>query len=283
MIAVTGANGQLGRLVLEALSAKGASSVRALVRSPEKAQDLASSTVSVVEADYNKPETLAGALEGVDRLLLISGSEVGQRVPQHLAVIEAARAAGVKLIAYTSILHADSSEMALAAEHKATEEALKASGIAYVLLRNSWYLENYDGSLAAGLEYGAISGAAGDGKIAAASRKDYAEAAAAVLVDPDSSSRTYELAGSPAFTMSELAASLSEASGKVIPYANMAQDDYTKMLVQAGLPEGFAGILADSDANAAKGSLYGSSEDLEKLIGRKSLSFQDYVRAFLAR
>ncbi|MBD8893552.1 SDR family oxidoreductase [Roseibium litorale] len=282
MIAVTGANGQLGRLVLEALTTKGASSVRALVRSPEKAQDLASSTVSVVEADYNKPETLAGALKGADRLLLISGSEIGQRIPQHTAVIEAAKTAGVKLIAYTSLLHADSSQMALAVEHKATEEALKASGLAYVLLRNGWYLENYDSSLAAGLQHGAITGAAGDGKIAAASRKDYADAAAAVLVDPDSSSRIYELAGSPAFTMSELAASLSEASGKEIPYTNMAKDDYAKMLLQAGLPEGFANIISDSAANAAKGSLYGSSEDLEKLIGRKSLSYQDYVRAFVA-
>ncbi|SHL62159.1 SDR family oxidoreductase [Roseibium suaedae] len=283
MIAVTGANGQLGRLVLEALTAKGATSVRALVRSPEKAQDLASSTVSLAEADYTKPDTLAKALAGVERLLLISSNEIGQRTTQHLAVIDAAKAAGVKLIAYTSLLHADTSKMALAPEHKATEEALAASGISYVLLRNGWYLENFDAALASGLEHGAIAGAAGEGKIAAASRKDYAEAAAAVLLGADTSSRTYELAGSPAFTLSELAASLSEASGKEIPYHDMPEADYAKLLTQVGLPEAFAGVLADSDANAAKGSLYETSDDLEQLTGRKSLSYKEYVRSFLAR
>ncbi|NVK33166.1 MAG: SDR family oxidoreductase [Rhodobacteraceae bacterium] len=282
MIAVTGANGQLGRLVLAALQEKGATAIRALVRSPEKGADLANDKVSVVEADYDRPETLAAALAGVDRLILISSSEVGKRAPQHQAVIDAAKTAGVKQIAYTSILSADSSEMALAAEHKVTEEALAASGIAHVLLRNSWYIENYDSSVGAGLQFGAIAGAAGEGKISAASRKDYAEAAAVVALSDDLSTRTYELGASTAFTMADLAAAVSKESGKTIPYTNLSKQDYVAMLVGAGIPDGFAQILADSDTCAAKGSLYTASNDLETLIGHKTLSLEDYVAKTVA-
>lgn len=278
MIAVTGANGQLGRLVLAALKEKGATNIRALVRSTEKAKDLASSEVTLAEADYNRPETLVPALEGVDRLLLISGSEIGQRATQHKAVIEAAKKAGVKQIAYTSILSADTSKMALAAEHKATEEALAASGIPHVLLRNGWYIENYDSSVAAGLQFGAIAGASGVGKISAASRKDYAEAAAVVLLSDDLTTRTHELGASDAFTLSDLAAAVSKASGKTIPYTNLSKADYVAMLVGAGLPEGFAEILGDSDINASEGSLFTPSTDLEKLIGHKALSLEAYVQ-----
>ncbi|MEJ8473906.1 SDR family oxidoreductase [Roseibium algae] len=282
MIAVTGANGQLGRLVLQALADKGATDIRALVRSPDKAQDLASATVSVVEADYNRPDTLAAALKGVDRLLFISGSEIGQRIPQHTAVIEAAKAAGVKLIAYTSILNADTSTMILAQEHKATEALLKTSGVAHVLLRNGWYLENYAGSLGAGLQFGAIAGASGDGKIAAASRQNYADAAAAVLLSDDNSTRTYELAGNDAFTIAELAAALSSATGKDIPFNNMPQDAYAGVLEQAGLPKPFAEMIADCDVAAGKGALFSTSKDLEKLIGHPTLPYGDFVRAFAA-
>ncbi len=279
MIALTGANGQLGRLVIDHLNKAGAAGIRALVRSPEKAQDLASPTVSVVEADYDRPETLAPALAGVEKLLLISGSEIGQRTRQHKAVIDAAKTAGVSFIAYTSILNADTSPMILAKEHRETEAALKASGIPYVLLRNGWYLENYAGTVAAALEHGAVVGSAGDGKIAAAGRNDYAAAAAAVLAGDDTSNRTYELAGSSAFTLADLASEISAQTGREIPFNNLPADIYAAILVQAGLPQAFADILADSDTAAAGGALYSDSPDLQDLIGRPSETLKDFVRA----
>lgn len=278
MIALTGANGQLGRLVIDHLNKAGAAGIRALVRSPEKAQDLSGPTVSVVEADYDRPETLAPALAGVDRLLLISGSEIGQRARQHKAVINAAKKAGVSFIAYTSILNADKSPMILAKEHRETEAALKASGIPHVLLRNGWYLENYAGTVAAALEHGAVAGSAGTGKIAAAGRSDYAEAAAAVLGGSDTSTRTYELAGSSAFTLADLAGEISAQTGREIPFNNLPADVYAGILVQAGLPQAFADILADSDTAAAGGALYSDSKDLEGLIGHPSETLKGFVQ-----
>ncbi|WP_346898540.1 SDR family oxidoreductase [uncultured Roseibium sp.] len=278
MIALTGANGQLGRLVIEHLNKAGASGIRALVRSPEKAQDLVSSTVSVVQADYDKPDTLTAALSGVDKLLLISSSEIGQRTRQHKAVIDAARDAGVSFIAYTSILNADTSPMILAKEHRDTEAALKASGIPHVLLRNGWYLENYAGTVAAALEHGAVVGSAGNGRISAATRSDYAAAAATVLAGNDTSMRTYELAGSSAFTLADMAGEISTQTGREIPFNNLPADAYAGILVQAGLPQAFADILADSDTAAAGGALYSESPDLENLIGHPTESMKDFVQ-----
>lgn len=278
MIALTGANGQLGRLVIDHLNKAGASGIRALVRSPEKAQDLVSSTVSVVEADYDRPETLAPALAEADKLLLISSSEIGQRTRQHKAVIDAAKTAGVSFIAYTSILNADTSPMILAKEHRETEAALKASGIPHVLLRNGWYLENYAGTVAAALEHGAVVGSAGDGKIAAAGRSDYAEAAAAVLAGTDTSTRTYELAGSSAFTLADMASEISTQTARDIPFNNLPADAYAGILLQAGLPQAFADILADSDTAAAGGALYSESTDLEDLIGHPTETLKQFVR-----
>jgi NAD(P)H dehydrogenase (quinone) len=278
MIALTGANGQLGRLVIEYLNKAGASGIRALVRSPERAQDLGSPTVSVVHADYDKPDTLAAALSGVNKLLLISGSEIGQRARQHKAVIDAAKDAGVSFIAYTSILNADTSPMILAKEHRETEAELKASGIAHALLRNGWYLENYAGTVAAALEHGAVVGSAGSGKIAAASRSDYAQAAAAVLAGDDTSTRTFELAGSKAFTLTDMAGEISAQTGRDIPFNNLPADVYAGILVQAGLPQAFADILADSDTAAAGGALYSESTDLEDLIGHPSETLTQFVQ-----
>lgn len=278
MIALTGANGQLGRLVIEHLNKAGVSGIRALARSPEKAQDLASPTVSIVPADYDKPDTLAAALSGVDKLLLISGSEIGQRARQHKAVIDAAKEAGVSFIAYTSILNADTSPMILAKEHRETEAELKASGIPHALLRNGWYLENYAGTVAAALEHGAVVGSAGSGKIAAASRSDYAQAAAAVLAGDDTSTRTYELAGSSAFTLADMASEISAQTGREIPFNNLPADVYAGILVQAGLPQAFADILGDSDTAAAGGALYSDSTDLEDLIGHPTVSLKQFVQ-----
>jgi NAD(P)H dehydrogenase (quinone) len=282
MIAITGANGQLGRLVLKHLSRQNTPALRALVRSPEKAADLASTTVSIVHADYNAPETLAAALQGVDRLLLISGSEVGSRTRQHGNIIEAAKRAGVSFIVYTSLLNAGRSKMILAAEHVETEALLKASGIAHAILRNGWYLENYSGAVAAALAQGAVAGASGEGRISAASRQDYAEAAASVLTGQDTSTRVFELGGS-GFTAAELAAEVSRQAGRTIAFRNMEQSAYAAALTAAGLPGGIANALADADAAAAHGALETSSDDLEQLIGHPPLPLAAFVQSALSQ
>lgn len=271
MIAITGATGQLGRLVVQALlQSVPAAHIVAAVRTPAKAQDLAALGVQVRQADYTQPDTLRAAFAGVDKLLLISSSEVGQRFAQHSVVIDAAKAAGVKLIAYTSILRADTSALGLAAEHKETEAALRASGVPFVLLRNGWYTENYAGVVPTAVQYGAVMGSAKDGRIAAASRADYAAAAAAVLVRDSQAGKVYELAGDTAFTLTELAAEIAKQSGKPVAYADMPQAVYAAELVKVGLPEGFAALLADSDAAAANGGLFDDGKQLSQLIGRST-------------
>ncbi len=283
MIAVTGASGQLGRLVVDALLAqRPAGEIVALARDPAKLADLAEKGVVVRPADYSKPETLGPALEGVERLLLISSSEVGQRAPQHQAVIDAAKAAGVGFIAYTSILGADRSPMILASEHAATEAALKASGIPHALLRDGWYAENYVQAVQSGAATGSIYGAAGEGRVAPAPRADYAAAAAAVLVGEGHAGKTYELAGDEALTLAELAAIVSEKAGKPVTYVNLDEDAYKAALVSHGVPEGFAGVLADSDTGLANGWLDNRSGDLARLIGRPTTPMAETVATILA-
>lgn len=281
MIAVTGASGHLGRLAIEALLGKvPAKELVALVRTPSKAADLAAKGVQVRQADYSRPETLGPALAGVDKLLLISSSELGQRAVQHQAVVDAARAAGVGFIAYTSILHADRSHLALAAEHLATERALAASGIPYALLRNGWYLENYTGQIPGALLHG-FAGSAGDGRIAAAARADFAAAAAAVLTLPDQAGKVYELAGDEPFTMAELAAEVARQSGKPVAYAQLPPETLGEVLRGAGLPGPFADVLVDADVNIARGELDDRSGDLRRLIGRPTTPLRDAVAAAL--
>ncbi|BDY06586.1 SDR family oxidoreductase [Ferrimonas sp. YFM] len=284
MIAITGANGQLGCLVIQSLLKRvPAGQLIALVRTPEKAEDLKEQGIEVRQADYNRPETLAPALAGADKLLLISGSEVGQRVPQHKAVIEAAREAGVKLLAYTSILKADRSPLALAGEHKVTEQMIAESGIAAVMLRNGWYTENYSAQAPGLVEMGAVAGAAAEGRLATAAREDYAEAAAVVLTSEENQAgKVYELAGSQAFTLAEFAEELARQSGKKVEFAPMSQSEFTGVLVGAGLPEGFAAALADAEAHAANGWLFDDGGDLERLLGRKSQSLAVAVERGLA-
>jgi len=269
MIAITGASGQLGRLVIEQLLSKvPASDIVALVREPAKAAGLQEAGVQVRQADYNRHETLAPALVGVDRLLLISSSEVGHRVVQHRAVIDAAKQAGVKLIAYTSLLHADSSPLPMAAEHKETEAELRISGIPHVVLRNGWYTENYLGFVPAALEQGVMIGCAGDGLISAASRRDYALAAAVVLTSEGQGGRVYELAGDESFTMATLAAEIARQSGKPVAYQDLPQTAHKAALQQAGLPEVIASVLSESDAGIVNGGLFDDSRQLSQLIGR---------------
>lgn len=278
-IAVTGATGQLGRHVITTLKARHpAAQIVALVRDPAKAADLGVSTRAF---DYNKPETLTAALKGIDRLLLISSNELGQRATQHAAVIAAAKEAGVGFVAYTSLLRADTSPLSLAPEHVATEQALKASGLSHTILRNGWYSENYLSGMAAALAHGALVGSAGDGRIAAAARADYAEAAAVVLTTQGHDGKTYELAGDGVFTLTDLAAELSRQSGKAIPYRNLPQTDYAKILEGAGLPPGFADVIAGWDVATSDGALFDDGHVLSKLIARPTTPIAQTVAAFL--
>lgn len=282
MIAITGATGQLGRLVIDSLlKIVAPAELIALVRDPAKADDLRAKGVKVRVADYSKPETLTSALAGVDRLLLISSSEVGQRSAQHGAVIEAAKLAGVQLLAYTSLLHADTSTLGLAAEHRDTEKALVDSGLSYVILRNGWYSENYTASVAPALQHGVILGSAKDGRISSAARADYADAAAVVLTSENQAGKVYELAGNESYTLAELATEVAKQSGKDVVYNDLPEDQYKDALVGLGLPDVFAALLADSDAAAAKGDLYDQSNELGKLLGRPTTTIAQSVSAAL--
>jgi len=255
----------------------------AAVRNPAKVADLAARGVVVRAADYAKPETLDAAFAGVDRLLLISSSELGGRVPQHRNVIEAARRAGVGLVAYTSILHADTTPLGLGAEHRETEAMLRASGLPQVLLRNGWYTENYLASLPAALQHGAFVGSAGQGRISSAARADYAAAAVAVLTGEGHAGKVYELAGDTAYTLAELAAEVSRQTGRQIGYADMPPAEFRNVLMGAGLPEPVADLLADSDAGAAGGGLFDDGRQLFALIGRPTTPLSALVEAALKK
>lgn len=282
-ILVTGASGQLGALVIKHLAARGASDqVIALVRNDDQKAAFAAQGISTRHGDYEDADSLRAALQGVDKLLLISSSAIGQRARQHGNVIAAAKDAGVGFIAYTSILNAQESPLALAAEHKATEDAIKASGIPYSFLRNGWYSENITMTLPQDLELGQHFGAAGEGQFSTATRNDYAEAAAVVLTTPGHDNTVYELGGDQAYTLADYAATLSTASGKSVAYVDMPEDAFKGALIGAGLPEGFADLLANSDANAAKGGLFDGSKTLSNLIGRPTEPIDQTINAALA-
>ncbi|MFJ3522233.1 SDR family oxidoreductase [Pseudomonas sp. NPDC090203] len=270
MIVITGASGQLGRLVIEKLLQKiPASQIVAAVRSPEKASDLAARGVQVRKADYAQPATLESAFAGAEKVLLISSSEVGQRVAQHKAVIAAAQKAGVKLLGYTSVLHAATSLLGLAEEHRQTESALAQSGVPHVVLRNGWYHENYTAAIPGDLAHGAHFGCAGEGRISSAARADYAAAAVAVLTaSEDQAGKVYELAGDDAYTLSEFAAEVTRQSGTAVSYTDLPEAGFKSALLGAGLPEFVAELLANSDAAAARGALFDDGKQLSRLIGR---------------
>ena len=283
MIVITGASGQLGRLVIQSLLTKvPANRIVAAVRNPEKASDLAALGVQVRRADYTDSASLDAAFQGAEKVLLISSSEVGQRLAQHRNAIDAAKRAGVALLAYTSLLHADTSPLGLAGEHVATEAWLKQSGVPFVLLRNGWYTENYLASIPPALQHGAFIGSAGEGRIASAARADYAEAAAIALTRPEQSGKVYELAGDDAYTLAGFAAELSRQSGKAIPYVDMPENEYKSALIGAGLPEAIAGLLADSDSGASRGGLFDDTRQLSALIGRPTTPLAVSMRAALA-
>ncbi|MDY9919648.1 MAG: SDR family oxidoreductase [Proteiniphilum sp.] len=278
---ITGATGQLGRLVVENLKRKvAAENLVALVRSPEKASDLG---IEARAFDYGKPENLAAALQGIDHLLLISSNEIGKRRQQHENVIKAAQQAGVKWIVYTSLLYADRSTLSLAEEHKATEDALKTSGIAYTILRNGWYTENYTGSVPGAVKAGVLLGSAGEGKISSATREDFAEAAAVVLTSENQEGKVYELAGDNYFTLTDLAAEISRQTGKEIPYKNLPETEYAEMLKSFGLPEGIAKAIASFDTGASKNDLFDDNKQLSRLIGRPTTPLIQSVKDILGQ
>lgn len=282
MIVVTGATGQLGQLVIKALLKKvPAKNIVAAVRNVEKAKDIAALGVQVRHADYNQPSSWDIALQGADKVLLISSSEVGQRSKQHKAVIDAAKRAGVKLLAYTSVLRADTSPLGLAVEHKETEEYLRASGVPFALLRHGWYTENYTMGIPAALAHNAVFGCAADGRISSATRADYAEADATVLTADNQAGKVYELAGDTSYTLTEFAAEISRQSGKSIGYVNLPEAEYEKALLGAGLPGFLAQLLADSDTGVSKGALFDDSKQLSKLIGRATTPLATAVKAAL--
>lgn len=283
MIVITGATGNLGQHVIASLLASvPAGHIIAAVRNPAKAADLAAKGVQVRQADYNDGASLDAAFQGATKILLISSSEVGQRAQQHQNVIDAAKRAGVSLLAYTSVLRADTSPLGLAAEHVITEAAIRASSLPYTFLRNGWYLENHTEHLAPVLEHGVVLGAAQDGRFSSAARADYAAAAAAVLTAAQPQA-IYELAGDQGFTLAQYAAEVARQSGKPIVYKDLPQADFKAALVSVGVPEGFADLLADSDAGAARGGLEDHGKQLSALIGRPTTTLFDAVKAALAK
>ncbi|MEU6442320.1 SDR family oxidoreductase [Streptomyces sp. NPDC047046] len=281
-IVVTGATGHLGRLVLAGLLEKvPASELAAVVRSEEKGAEFAAKGIELRIADYDKPETLKDAFHAGDRVLFISGSEVGKRAAQHTAVVEAAKAAGVAQLAYTGVLGGPDADFALADEHKITEQAILDSGVPYTFLRNGWYDDMYVAQLPVYLANGAVLGSSGEGRIAPAPREDYAEAAVAVLTGEGHLDKAYELSGDVAWTMSEFAAEIARQSGKPVVFTNVAPEQYKQVLLGAGLPEPMADILVDVESAIERGSLAGTTDDLSRLIGHRTTPIADSIAAGL--
>lgn len=281
MIAVAGATGRLGRLVIKQLVAQGRNDVIAWARSPEKAQDLG---VRVREADYNRPEMLDEALKDIDVLVLISSNEEDQRKVQHDHVIRAAKRQGVQRIIYTSMLHADRSPLSLAESHRYTESALKASGLAYTILRNGWYTENHTSALGAALTNGVIVGSSGDGRFSSATRDNYAEAIIKVLISPDYENKILELAGDESWCMQDLAAEVSRQTGRDIPYHDLPVDEYAALLINAGLPVDTALMVAHwGPLIAEQNALFDDQHGLSTLLGRPTTPLAEAVSIELAR
>jgi NAD(P)H dehydrogenase (quinone) len=280
MIVVTGATGQFGRLVVEALLQRGtpASEIVAAVRTPAKAADLAARGVEVREADYTRPETLGPAFAGADKLLFVSSSgPEADRIAQHRAVVAAAAEARVGQLLYTSIYDATDSPLGLARAHRDTEATIAATGLPSVLLRNGWYTENYTGSLADAVERGVIARSTGAGRVASAARADYAEAAAVVLLSDDQAGKVYELTGDTNWSLADLAAEAAQQSGKAVTFTNLPADQYAGILRSLDLPEFLVELLVDSDLRVSEGALSGITSDLSTLLGRPTTPPADTV------
>jgi NAD(P)H dehydrogenase (quinone) len=281
---ITGATGHLGRLVVEQLLAAGwpAGDIIATGRATDKIKDLADRGVQVRAVDFGDPAEVRAAVAGADRVLLVSAMDPGARVAQHRTVIDAAQAAGVGLLAYTSIVNAGTTTIRLAADHQATERLLRDSGVPFVLLRNSWYHENYTDRLPAFLAQGAIPGSAGQGRISAAARADYAAAAVRVLTTDGHAGQAYELGGDEPFTLAQLAAEISAQAQKEVRYVDLPEAEYADALTEHGVPALVAGMVAETDAAAAHGALQTASGDLAALIGRPATTLSAAIAAALS-
>lgn len=280
-IAVTGAAGHLGRLIIDTLITRGTApgEITAIVRNPEKAADLADRGITLAVADYSGEAALTAALTGVERLIMVSASEIGQRVDQHRNIINAAKTAGVDFIVYTSLLNAETSTLPLAEEHRPTEALLAESGIDHALLRNGWYWENFASALDSGRAAGVFVGAAGSGRVSGAARRDYAEAAAIVATTAGHAGRVYELAGAPALSYPEIAEAVGEVLGTEVTYVNQSEREYRKTLEEAGMPAPVAEVFAGMEPLIGAGALYSESRDLQELLGRESTSAVEALRA----
>lgn len=280
MIAITGATGQLGKLVIKNLIQEGvkANEIIAIGRSEEKLKEFKAQGLETRIGDYNNTDSLKGIFKGANKVLIISGNEIGNRTPQHTNIINELKDAKPEFVAYTSLLKADSSTLSLAGEHLQTEEYLKASGLDYVFLRNGWYTENYTASLPMVIKYNAVVGAANDGRISAAPRNDYALAAAKILKGNKPTKKIYELAGDQSFTLTDYANAISELTGKEIKYNNVSEEEYKNILVGAGLPDGFAAMLAETESKLPSGQLYSDSKDLSELIGKNTENLLDTIK-----
>ncbi|ANH67434.1 SDR family oxidoreductase [Mitsuaria sp. 7] len=282
MIAITGAAGHLGGLAVRQLLKKlPANEIVAVVRDLEKADELRELGVQLRVGDYDRPDTLRAAFEGVEKLLLVSAVVPGQRLRQHQAVIDAAKDTGVQLVAYTSMLRADSSTLSLAREHHQTEEYLKRSGLAHVLLRNGWYFENTTAGLADAVTHGAIIGSSGQGRLASASREDYAGAAVEVLTQPGHAGKTYELVGDQSFSMTGFAEEVSRQAGRPVVYRDLAPTDFAAALLSWGLPQMIVDVVVDASVKSGHGELDDASRDLSRLLGRPTTSLADAVATAL--
>lgn len=279
---VTGATGKLGRLVIQNLLKRmPASSIVAGVRSPdhEVARQLSAQGVEIRVADYSRLDTLSAAFEGIHRLLLISSTAGVDRVAQHQNVINAAKAANVGLIAYTSLLHADASTSGLGEDHKRTEAALQHSGLPFVLLRHGWYTENHTASVPPALRHGAVIGSAGQGRFSSATRADYAEADAVVLMTDGQAGRIHELAGDESYSLTELADTIAAAAGKPVTYQDLPKAKFKQALVGMGLPDGLAELIAESDIGASRGELEDNGHQLRALLNRPTTPYQQTIEA----
>jgi len=282
MIVVTGATGRLGQLVIDGLLQRvPAAEIVAAVRTPAKAASLAARGVTVRAADYGQPGQLSAAFTGADRVLLISSNDPRQAVSQHAAVIEAARQAGTGLLAYTSLWHADTSALLTAVPHRLTEPVIRDSSVPYTLLRNNLYTDHYAPQIMQAIKSGTFVGSAGAGRVASATRADYAAAAVAVLTGSGHENKVYELGGDVAWSYAELAAVLSRVAGHEITYRSITPAEHRALLIAAGIPEVAADLFTDTYTAIADGQLAATPGDLRALIGRPTTALADAVSAML--
>lgn len=283
MIVVTAATGQLGQLVVDGLlRSVPAEEIGVAVRNPDRADGLAARGVDVRTADYDDPASLRAAFAGADKVLFISGSSVSERLDQHLRVVEAAKEIGVGQLAYTSVLRADTSTLLVAPDHKLTEQAIHDAGVPFTFLRNGWYTENFAPRVQYALRTGTFAGnATPAATLASATRVDFADAAVAALTGDGHLNKVYELAGDVEWSFTDLAAELTKQSGQQVGYQQLSAAEHEKLLVEQGIPAGFAGLLAHTDQGIVDGELSDSSGDLHRLIGRDTTSLADAVAAIL--